>query len=256
MADKDLRRLGRTEMLEMLIEVTKERDALESRVAKLDKQVEEAWALYDDKNAKDSAIGDQMTQMNEALEAEKRRYEEAQEEIRQARQQAAAAQQAMEAEKARADSLEAALNEEKRTLAAAQEKINAMTRQLEDRIIIKEKAGTLAEAAMYINGVFEAAQKAADQYLTSVEHMHDDLEGKCDAIIGESRIKAEKMIQDAEQRCAMMEEQTRRRCEEMKVNADKNVWQKWSSLSEQLQQISAEIRSSVSAPENGEAETH
>ena len=54
---------------------------------------------------------------------------------------------------------------------------------------------------------------------------------------------------DAEQRCAMMEEQTRRRCEEMKVNADKNVWQKWSSLSEQLKQISNEIHNTVHVPD-------
>ena len=102
----------------------------------------------------------------------------------------------------------------------------------DEKIIVKDKAGTLADAAIYINGVFEAAQKAADQYLASVEFMRDDLEKKRDVILSECREKAEQMIREAEMRCAVMEEQTRRRCEEMKINTDKNVWQKWSMLSE------------------------
>lgn len=40
---------------------------------------------------------------------------------------------------------------------------------LADRSIIVERVGNLAEAALAINGVFEAAQKAAEQYLDNVE---------------------------------------------------------------------------------------
>jgi len=38
-----------------------------------------------------------------------------------------------------------------------------------DRRIVVERVGNLAEAALAINGVFEAAQKAAEQYLDNVE---------------------------------------------------------------------------------------
>lgn len=38
-----------------------------------------------------------------------------------------------------------------------------------DRSIMVERVGNLAEAALAINGVFEAAQKAAEQYLDNVE---------------------------------------------------------------------------------------
>lgn len=40
--------------------------------------------------------------------------------------------------------------------------------QLENRQIEISEAGSIAEAAMQLNGVFEAAQRAADQYLLSV----------------------------------------------------------------------------------------
>ena len=43
--------------------------------------------------------------------------------------------------------------------------------QLKDRNLQMEKAGSIAQAALALNGVFEAAQQAADQYLQSVRFM-------------------------------------------------------------------------------------
>ena len=40
--------------------------------------------------------------------------------------------------------------------------------QIETREIILKRSGSIAEAALKLNGVFEAAQKAADQYLENV----------------------------------------------------------------------------------------
>lgn len=45
--------------------------------------------------------------------------------------------------------------------------------QLENRRIVAEEAGSIAEAALRLNGIFEAAQEAADQYLESVRHRTD-----------------------------------------------------------------------------------
>lgn len=42
--------------------------------------------------------------------------------------------------------------------------------QLADRKIVIEQSGSLAEAALRLNGVFEAAQRAADQYLENIRH--------------------------------------------------------------------------------------
>ena len=45
---------------------------------------------------------------------------------------------------------------------------------LASRQIEIEKAGSIAEAALALNGVFEAAQKAADQYLANVKQIAKD----------------------------------------------------------------------------------
>ena len=42
--------------------------------------------------------------------------------------------------------------------------------ELENRRIVAEEEGSIAEAALRLSGVFEAAQEAADIYLKSVQH--------------------------------------------------------------------------------------
>ncbi len=42
------------------------------------------------------------------------------------------------------------------------------------RRIQLEKAGSIAEASLRLNGVFEAAQKAADQYLYNIRQMQEE----------------------------------------------------------------------------------
>ena len=41
--------------------------------------------------------------------------------------------------------------------------------ELENRRIVAEEAGSIAEAALRLSGIFEAAQQAADMYLESVQ---------------------------------------------------------------------------------------
>ena len=55
----------------------------------------------------------------------------------------------------RADRLEAKLEEAKR--------------KIESKELIQHESGSIAEAALKLNGVFEAAQKSADQYLKNIE---------------------------------------------------------------------------------------
>ena len=49
-----------------------------------------------------------------------------------------------------------------------QEELDQVKAQLAERNIKIEKAGSIAEAALALNGVFEAAQAAADQYLENL----------------------------------------------------------------------------------------
>ncbi|MGT2895831.1 DNA repair protein [Streptococcus entericus] len=50
-----------------------------------------------------------------------------------------------------------------------EQKILALEEALNEKRIRLEKAGSIAEAALALNEVFEAAQKAADDYLLSIQ---------------------------------------------------------------------------------------
>lgn len=55
-------------------------------------------------------------------------------------------------------------------------KLKKAYKQLRDRKIILDNAGSIAEAALQLNGVFEAAQAAAQQYLDSLAYLNEQQE--------------------------------------------------------------------------------
>ena len=72
---------------------------------------------------------------------------------------------------------------------------------LSDRKIAVEESGSLAEAALKLNGVFEAAQAACRQYTENIRRCSEN----------------------AESRCAEMESRTKERCRLMLADAQKRV---------------------------------
>jgi len=56
------------------------------------------------------------------------------------------------------------------------EELEQVKAQLADRKINIEKAGSIAEAALALNGVFQAAQAAADQYLENLRRISGETE--------------------------------------------------------------------------------
>ncbi len=56
----------------------------------------------------------------------------------------------------------------KRTELELRDRLEKAEAQLADRKALVDKAGSIAEAALALNGVFEAAQAAADTYLQSL----------------------------------------------------------------------------------------
>ncbi len=63
--------------------------------------------------------------------------------------------------------------EQKKVEEELRRQLQAAEAQLEKREIAVNYAGSIAEAALALNGVFEAAQKAADDYILSVKAMAD-----------------------------------------------------------------------------------
>ena len=80
------------------------------------------------------------------------------------------------------------------------DRLNKINKQLNDalqeRTIALLEAGSLAEASLSLNGVFKAAQDACDRYVHNVQ-----------------------------MRCKRMEEETKRRCEQMLADAQNQMKQ-------------------------------
>ena len=121
MADKELRKLNRRELLKMLLVQCEETERLKQE--------------SDD-------IREQYEVMAESYERLKKKL----------------------------DLKDARLNQKDEKITELKEQIEEMKRS---RTIELNEAGSIAEAAIRINGVFEAAQKAAEQYLMNVRELSE-----------------------------------------------------------------------------------
>ena len=56
--------------------------------------------------------------------------------------------------------------------------LEAANKELENRTIISSRAGSIAQAALQLNNIFEDAENAAKQYLDSIRVMEEELRKK------------------------------------------------------------------------------
>lgn len=72
-----------------------------------------------------------------------------------------------------------------------------LKQQLKDRRIAIENSGSLAEAALQLNGVFEAAQSACEQYIQNIHARSENMEQYCRQLEQQTQEKCEDMIAKA-----------------------------------------------------------
>lgn len=88
--------------------------------------------------------------------------------------------------------------------------LNEMQAQLDNRQIMIDKTGSIAQASLQLNGVFEAAQNAAAQYLENIRRlsgkgedicrrMEEDAKKKADAIRAEADAYSRQVRSQADQ---------------------------------------------------------
>ena len=82
--------------------------------------------------------------------------------------------------------------------------------RLAERDLVLEEAGSIAEAAMRVNKVYQVAQAAVDQYIVSIQRLG-----------AQRRAGWEKMERETAERCRQMEIDTQRKCEAMLAEAQK-----------------------------------
>ena len=237
MTDKELKRMGRAELMELLIAGGRERDALAEQADELNRQLSELR----EQKAEDSI---QLALVQQHLEDARKERDALQEKAEEERQELVSVREELKREREQTAALREALSERDNALAEARETFDSLS----GRVIESGQAGTLADAALQISGVFEAAQKAADQYLLNIKRMQAEQARRCEEADVESRQRAEQLIREAEQVCAGMEAEMKRRCGELDAADEADVRSKWNRLSDQLDRISMEIRNSVLFP--------
>lgn len=108
---------------------------------------------------------------------------------------------------------------------------------LDDRTISMEKAGSIAEASLLLNGVFQAAQAAGQQYLENIERLSNEQSAICERREAESRARADALTAETEAACRQLEEETKQRCDEMTRKAESDSKAYWDKVHRQLEEF-------------------
>lgn len=139
MTDKELQKLGRRELLQLLLEQAQETEQLRQGMA---------------------AAGERAREMDATFERLRERLNEKDAQIREMGETYDRLRDRLNEKDAQIEALNAQLQEER-----------------EEGITGLSEMGSIAEAALRLNGVFDAAQRAANQYLHSIQEMYPAPEG-------------------------------------------------------------------------------
>lgn len=104
--------------------------------------------------------------------------------------------------------------------------------ELADRSLRMAQSGSIAEAALRVNGVFDAAEQAARQYLEAMEGRHAESVVRCEQLEAEARERAESIVAEAEKRAA-----------EIIRIAEMDADRRWDELNGRLDRLMEENRS-------------
>lgn len=117
--------------------------------------------------------------------------------------------------------------------------VTRLKERLENREIDLDQAGSIAEAAMRLNGVFQAAQDAAAQYLENVQRLSGRQEEICRRQEEESRQAAQQRLEETEETCRRMEADTRKKCQELVASAEASADQYWAQARQRMEEFCA-----------------
>lgn len=113
----------------------------------------------------------------------------------------------------RADLLEMLIAQSEE-LREVKERLKTAETALASRVIEINTAGSIAEASLRLNGVFEAAQAACEQYIENVRLLSERSQMICRQMEKESRQQAEQLLEQTRRKCEQLEAQCLRPCED------------------------------------------
>ena len=91
------------------------------------------------------------------------------------------------------------LLEEKKENDRLQQQLSLLQAQLQQRQITIDQSGTLAEAALKLSGIFDAAESACQYYTENIRALSGRQEEICRAMERETKEKCDRMLEQAKQ---------------------------------------------------------
>ena len=117
--------------------------------------------------------------------------------------------------------------------------VENLQEQLEERQISLTQAGNIAEASLKLNGIFQAAQDAAQQYLDSIRQLSEHQEEIC-----------REMEEKTRKKCDALYQETKEKCYQMEIDARDGVDQYWKELSRRLKSFRREQEEAANVSPN------
>jgi len=107
-----------------------------------------------------------------------------------------------------------------------QQQLNEAEEKLKDKALIETEAGSIAEASLKLNGVFEAAEAAASQYLENVKRLSENSAVLVKNAEAEAVRKAEAIIADANFRAEQRELEAEKKLNDINAQIEQMYKQK------------------------------
>lgn len=104
--------------------------------------------------------------------------------------------------------------------------IKRIQSELDDKTIKISNAGSIAEAAISLNKVFETAQSAAEQYLESVQKAAEESKAKQEEI----KLQGEKLLEEAKKQAEETVSSAKEQAQNILDEAEEQSKQKWTEF--------------------------
>lgn len=102
-----------------------------------------------------------------------------------------------------------------------EEQLRLANLKLENRALIEKEAGSIADASLALNGVFDACQKAADQYLENIKRKYENQEKENERLEEECRKKCQLMYDKTNELCRQKEIELNEKVEKLTKRIEK-----------------------------------
>lgn len=108
---------------------------------------------------------------------------------------------------------------------------------LQDKTLKISQAGSIAQAALQLNGVFEAAEAACQQYTLNMQKLSQEQDVIRARMEEENRAKADAILAQAQQEKEEMRRKTQAECDAMLAQAREASQQYWDDVATKLQML-------------------